>query len=172
MSPIPRSLTANKRSITVDYDPTGANIAWNVSYINMFIPDRVTVPPIYHYLSLPVSLSISLSLSALWKPENSKSVLGDCVVLPCPPSQNAPSICTCAKPGTARSNSSKDSCTAWHSLFMLDEHLSSGIFFYSIEIPHQNDNLSMAKSDSSPIDIGYLHEYPSIIPENHPKINP
>ena len=37
------------RRITAEYKQTGVNVAWNVSYINVFIPAWM-VPPVYHSL--------------------------------------------------------------------------------------------------------------------------
>ena len=37
------------RCITAEYKQTGVNVAWNVSYINVFIPAWM-VPPVYHSL--------------------------------------------------------------------------------------------------------------------------
>jgi len=37
--------------ITAEFKPKGANVAWNVNYINVFIPAWM-VPPMYHSLRL------------------------------------------------------------------------------------------------------------------------
>ena len=37
------------RCITAEFKQTGVNVAWNVSYINVFIPAWM-VPPVYHSL--------------------------------------------------------------------------------------------------------------------------
>ena len=43
------SYTGQIRRITAEVKPKGANVAWNVNYINVFIPAWM-VPPMYHSL--------------------------------------------------------------------------------------------------------------------------
>jgi hypothetical protein len=44
-----RTIDGQIRCITADFKPKGANVAWNVNYINVFIPAWM-VPPMYHSL--------------------------------------------------------------------------------------------------------------------------
>ena len=44
-----KTIDGQIRCITADFKPKGANVAWNVNYINVFIPAWM-VPPIYHSL--------------------------------------------------------------------------------------------------------------------------
>ena len=44
-----KTIDGQIRCITADSKPKGANVAWNVNYINVFIPAWI-VPPIYHSL--------------------------------------------------------------------------------------------------------------------------
>ena len=44
-----KTIDGQIRCITADYKPKGANVVWNVNYINVFIP-AWAVPPIYHSL--------------------------------------------------------------------------------------------------------------------------
>jgi hypothetical protein len=44
-----KTIEGQVRCITAEYKQTGVNVAWNVSYINVFIPAWM-VPPVYHSL--------------------------------------------------------------------------------------------------------------------------
>lgn len=44
-----KTIDGQIRCITADFKPKGANVAWNVSYINVIVPAWM-VPPIYHSL--------------------------------------------------------------------------------------------------------------------------
>ena len=44
-----KTIDGQIRCITTDFKPKGANVAWNVNYINVFVPAWM-VPPIYHSL--------------------------------------------------------------------------------------------------------------------------
>ena len=44
-----KTIDGQIRCITLDFAPKGNNVAWNVQYINIFIPAWM-VPPIYHSL--------------------------------------------------------------------------------------------------------------------------
>ena len=44
-----KTIDGQIRCITAEFKPKGANVAWNVNYINVFIPAWM-VPPIYHSL--------------------------------------------------------------------------------------------------------------------------
>ena len=44
-----KTIDGQIRCITADFKPKGANVAWNVNYINVFIPAWM-VPPIHHRL--------------------------------------------------------------------------------------------------------------------------
>ena len=44
-----KTIEGQVRCITAEYKQTGVNVAWNVSYINVFIPAWM-VPPVHHSL--------------------------------------------------------------------------------------------------------------------------
>ena len=44
-----KTIDGQIRCITAEFKPKGANVAWNVNYINVFIPVWM-VPPMYHSL--------------------------------------------------------------------------------------------------------------------------